>query len=298
TRHRLHARNHRLAAQVPLQLEHVLREGVCGRRRATHRSHRVLVAAGSAPEPEVDAAGKHALEGAELLGNRQRRVIREHDAARAKTNGRGVRGDVADQDARGRGGNRRHVVMLRVPDAQVSALLGRLGQRDARLEAFPGRLSFRDGCEVEDGERDGHAACLLCGRGRVWRHDPATLQSTAPITRSFPRGEVAGAPGAGETGNGCPTPPDREEHRMAEPTEGRVAVYIDFDNIVISRYDQKHKRKRGQQDNLRDITAESLRADPELAARLATARVELGAILDFASSFGSITVSRAYADWS
>ncbi|MEO7123178.1 MAG: NYN domain-containing protein [Lacisediminihabitans sp.] len=85
---------------------------------------------------------------------------------------------------------------------------------------------------------------------------------------------------------------------MAEPTEGRVAVYIDFDNIVISRYDQKHKRKRGRQDNLRDITAESLRADPELAARLVTAQVELGAILDFASSFGSITVSRAYADWS
>jgi len=85
---------------------------------------------------------------------------------------------------------------------------------------------------------------------------------------------------------------------MAEPTEGRVAVYIDFDNIVISRYDQKHKRKRGQQDSLRDITAESLRADPELAARLVEARVDLGAVLDFASSFGSITVSRAYADWS
>jgi len=85
---------------------------------------------------------------------------------------------------------------------------------------------------------------------------------------------------------------------MAEPTEGRVAVYIDFDNIVISRYDQKHKRKRGQQDSLRDITAESLRADPALAARLAEARVDLGAVLDFASSFGSIIVSRAYADWS
>ncbi|WP_349902723.1 NYN domain-containing protein [Parafrigoribacterium humi] len=85
---------------------------------------------------------------------------------------------------------------------------------------------------------------------------------------------------------------------MAEPTEGRVAVYIDFDNIVISRYDQKHKRRRGQQDSLRDITAESLRADPALAARLAEARVDLGAVLDFASSFGSIIVSRAYADWS
>ena len=85
---------------------------------------------------------------------------------------------------------------------------------------------------------------------------------------------------------------------MPEPTEGRVAVYIDFDNIVISRYDQKHKRARGRQDSLRDITAESLRADPELAARLTEAKVDLGAVLDFASSFGSITVSRAYADWS
>ncbi|MEO6943130.1 MAG: NYN domain-containing protein [Lacisediminihabitans sp.] len=85
---------------------------------------------------------------------------------------------------------------------------------------------------------------------------------------------------------------------MPESTEGRVAVYIDFDNIVISRYDQKHKRARGRQDSLRDITAESLRADPELASRLADAKVDLGAVLDFASSFGSITVSRAYADWS
>ena len=85
---------------------------------------------------------------------------------------------------------------------------------------------------------------------------------------------------------------------MTEPTEGRVAVYIDFDNIVISRYEQKHRRGRGQTVNLRDLTADSLRADPELAARLDGARVDLGAVLDFASSFGSIAVSRAYADWS
>lgn len=85
---------------------------------------------------------------------------------------------------------------------------------------------------------------------------------------------------------------------MTEPTEGRVAVYIDFDNIVISRYEQKHRRGRGHMVNLRDLSADSLRADPELAARLTEARVDLGAVLDFASSFGSITVSRAYADWS
>ena len=87
---------------------------------------------------------------------------------------------------------------------------------------------------------------------------------------------------------------------MPEPSEGRVAVYIDFDNIVISRYDQKHGRTRGRgrPDNLKDITAVSLQADPELAQRLAAATIDIGAVLDFASSFGSIAISRAYADWS
>lgn len=85
---------------------------------------------------------------------------------------------------------------------------------------------------------------------------------------------------------------------MSEIAEGRVAVYIDFDNIVISRYAQKNRQPRGRHDVLNDITAETLRADPKLAARLADARVDIGAVLDFASSFGSITVSRAYADWS
>jgi uncharacterized LabA/DUF88 family protein len=85
---------------------------------------------------------------------------------------------------------------------------------------------------------------------------------------------------------------------MPETSEGRVAVYIDFDNIVISRYDQKHGRGHFLRDHLRAATADSLRADPPLAARLAEATVDLGAILDFASSFGSIVISRAYADWS
>lgn len=85
---------------------------------------------------------------------------------------------------------------------------------------------------------------------------------------------------------------------MASTTEGRVAVYIDFDNIVISRYEQKHSRGRRQSVNFRDITAEKLRADPELASRLDEATVDLEAVLDFASSFGAVAISRAYADWS
>jgi hypothetical protein len=83
---------------------------------------------------------------------------------------------------------------------------------------------------------------------------------------------------------------------MNGSAEPRVAVYIDFDNIVISRYDQLHGRGRFQKDKVR--TADPSATDAETAGRLEQANVDLGAVLDFASSFGTIAVSRAYADWS
>lgn len=60
---------------------------------------------------------------------------------------------------------------------------------------------------------------------------------------------------------------------MAESTDSRVAVYLDFDNIIISRRDQASREH----------------LDPA---------VDIDAILDFASSFGTLTSSKAYADWS
>lgn len=85
---------------------------------------------------------------------------------------------------------------------------------------------------------------------------------------------------------------------MAEPGEGRVAVYIDFDNIVISRYDQIHGRSAWRKDNVYRLPAGLAGATDEVAAHLKSAEVDIGAILDFASSFGTIVLSRAYADWS
>jgi hypothetical protein len=85
---------------------------------------------------------------------------------------------------------------------------------------------------------------------------------------------------------------------MAEPGEGRVAVYIDFDNIVISRYDQIHGRNAWRKDNVYRLPAGLAGATDEIAARLTHAEVDISAILDFASSFGTIVLSRAYADWS
>ena len=77
---------------------------------------------------------------------------------------------------------------------------------------------------------------------------------------------------------------------MAELTETRVAVYIDFDNIVISQYDNLHGRGTF-------IKEKARAAGGKTAERLEAADVNIGAILDFASSFGAVAISRAYADW-
>jgi uncharacterized LabA/DUF88 family protein len=84
---------------------------------------------------------------------------------------------------------------------------------------------------------------------------------------------------------------------MTEPGDGRVAVYIDFDNIVISRYDQVHGRNQFQRDRVRAFGT-SKSADAEIAEKLQRATVDIGAVIDFASSFGTLVLTRAYADWS
>src|SRR6201995_253893 len=75
---------------------------------------------------------------------------------------------------------------------------------------------------------------------------------------------------------------------MTESGPTRVAVYLDFDNIVISRYDQVNGRNSFQRDK-----AKGLEKD-----RLELATVDIGAVIDFASSFGTLVLTRAYADWS
>ncbi len=75
---------------------------------------------------------------------------------------------------------------------------------------------------------------------------------------------------------------------MTDSGATRVAVYLDFDNIVISRYDQVNGRNSFQRDKAKGLES----------ARLARSRVDVGAILDFASSFGTVVLTRAYADWS
>jgi uncharacterized LabA/DUF88 family protein len=85
---------------------------------------------------------------------------------------------------------------------------------------------------------------------------------------------------------------------MNDPGVTRVAVYIDFDNIVISRYDQVHGRGQFQRDKVRGFASASKPADPDIAEKVLRATVDVGAVIDFASSFGTLVLTRAYADWS
>ena len=62
---------------------------------------------------------------------------------------------------------------------------------------------------------------------------------------------------------------------MPEPSESRVGVYIDFDNVVISRYDQLWGRGDFMRDRARQADTEALRATLEQA------KVDIGAILDY-----------------
>ena len=79
---------------------------------------------------------------------------------------------------------------------------------------------------------------------------------------------------------------------MADP---RVAVYLDFDNIVMSWYDRVHGRNSYSRDRAKIADDPT---DAEIVERLQLATIDVGAIIDYAASFGTLVLTRAYADWS
>jgi uncharacterized protein (TIGR00288 family) len=82
---------------------------------------------------------------------------------------------------------------------------------------------------------------------------------------------------------------------MPATAEPRVALYFDFDNIVISRYDQLHGESSYRKDTSRTKTVQP---GTQAWKRLQQATVDIDAVLDFAATFGTIAIARAYADWS
>jgi NYN domain len=76
-------------------------------------------------------------------------------------------------------------------------------------------------------------------------------------------------------------------------SRSQIAIYLDFDNIVISRYNELHGSQA-----FRDDRAGGRNPTALVRQRLAEARLNIGAIKDYAASFGTVAISRAYANWS
>ena len=78
-----------------------------------------------------------------------------------------------------------------------------------------------------------------------------------------------------------------------ETSPRRVALYWDFDNVVLSRFDSVHGRNAWS--NARYSRKERA-ADAKV--RLAEAKVDLGVVMEYAATLGTVAINRAYADWS
>jgi hypothetical protein len=136
-----------------LELEDVLREGVGGGRVAAERADRQQVCSGRPAEAEVDPARVECGQRPELLGDHDRRVVREHDLARADANRRRPAGDVRDHD-RGRGAcDPDRVVVLGEPEPLVAPGFGVLRQVERVPQRLARRRALDDRRQVEDGER-------------------------------------------------------------------------------------------------------------------------------------------------
>ena len=123
---------------------------------ATQCAHGMEVAAGSAAEAEVDAAGIEGFKGAELLGYYKRSVVGEHDPAAADANCAGCRGDVSDQDGSRGAGEAVDGVVLREPEATIAPLLGVAGEIDGAGDGRGGSFDGVHADEIKDGNRKRH----------------------------------------------------------------------------------------------------------------------------------------------
>ncbi|MNC12926.1 hypothetical protein D3C75_606540 [compost metagenome] len=159
TGHRLHGAD--LVTEVAHQFAHVRRKVIhLAAALAAQRLHGALIRARRATETEIDAIRVERGQGAKLLGDNQRGVVRQHDAAGPQPQCAGGTGQMADQDRGGGAGDPRHVVVLRQPVAVVAPALGMPGQI-LRMTKRLGRLaSFGDGHQIQDGIGDGRHGTL------------------------------------------------------------------------------------------------------------------------------------------
>ena len=154
-RHSAHALAGHRFGEVTQQLGDVVGEGVgAADEIATQRAGSGLVGARRAAETEIDPAGIERGERAELLGDDERRVVRQHDATRADANRVRAARDMADHDG-GRGTrDAGHVVMFGEPVTVITPAFGMLREVERVAERLRGIGAGRNGGKIKDGKRN------------------------------------------------------------------------------------------------------------------------------------------------
>ena len=120
------------------------------------RDHRVRP--GRPAQTEVDAPGSERLERRELLRDHERRVVRQHDAARSEADPRGAGSSGRGQYRRRRRGDRRHVVVLGEPVPPVPQPVGGVDDGEGCRDRLRARLTGAHRNEVENGQGEGGPA--------------------------------------------------------------------------------------------------------------------------------------------
>jgi hypothetical protein len=123
---------------------------------ALEREGREGIAAGRTPDREIDAVAVQAAEHAEVLGDLQRAVVRQHHAAAADADTRRRRPDRGDQHFRAGAGQHRRAVVLGHPVPVVADVLRESRQIDRVSQRVTARRTVRNRGLVEDTQPQGH----------------------------------------------------------------------------------------------------------------------------------------------
>ena len=91
---------------------------------AAQCAHGWLIAARCATKPEIDSSRIQRIQGTELLGDHQRRMVGQHNATRTEMQRGGIGSQITNQYGGRCAGDAGHVVMFSQPVAVVAALFG------------------------------------------------------------------------------------------------------------------------------------------------------------------------------
>ena len=136
-----------------LQLQDIVGEVLGRLGRAAQRLKREPIRARRPPEPEVDAARKQARQRAELLGDHQGRMVRQHDAAGPDPDGFRSGRDMGDDNGCRGAGDARHIVMFGDPEPPIVPPLGVGGEIAGIVERTACIRAFGDTDKVEYRQR-------------------------------------------------------------------------------------------------------------------------------------------------